>query len=110
MRLPNAERAIVDPSKIRDYLLSASHPIGRFKAVFFRSLGYQSNAWEGLAHDLHAHARSHPVYSVETTEFGYKYEVRGILKGPSGRTAEVITVWIMLNDEDSPRFVTAIPG
>jgi len=39
MSLPNAERAVVDPVKVRDYLLSAVHPIGRFKARFFVAMG-----------------------------------------------------------------------
>ena len=42
--------------------------------------------------------------------FGQKYEVRGTLRGPSGRRAEVVTVWIVLSGESSPRFVTAVPG
>lgn len=46
MSLPNADRAIVDPAKVRDYLLSASHPVGRFKAAFFLSLGYSEDRWE----------------------------------------------------------------
>jgi hypothetical protein len=40
MNLPNADRAVVDPAKLRDYLLAAGHPVGRFKARFFVSLGY----------------------------------------------------------------------
>ena len=38
---------------------------------------------------------------------GKKYEVRGILQGPFGRRAEVVTVWIILENETFPRFVTA---
>jgi hypothetical protein len=34
MKLPNAERAEAPPEKLRDYLLSPSHPVGRFKARF----------------------------------------------------------------------------
>ena len=40
MLLPGADRAIVDAAKVRDYLLSPEHPVGRFKAVFFGALGY----------------------------------------------------------------------
>ena len=40
MKLPFAERAVVDPDKLRDYLLSSTHPVGRFKAVFFALLGW----------------------------------------------------------------------
>lgn len=34
-KLPNAEQAVVEPAKVRDYLLSSAHPVGRFKAVVF---------------------------------------------------------------------------
>ena len=46
MQLPNAEQAVVDEVKIRTYLLSSEHPVGRFKAAFFRGLGFESG---GLA-------------------------------------------------------------
>jgi hypothetical protein len=39
VRLPGGERAIIDPEKLRDYVLSRAHPVGRFKAAFFASLG-----------------------------------------------------------------------
>jgi hypothetical protein len=44
--LPNADNAIIEPSKIRDYLLSATHPVGRFESVVFNSLGYTADNWE----------------------------------------------------------------
>ena len=44
------------------------------------------------------------------SNFGQKYEVNGILRGPSGREARVTTVWIVKNGEDFPRFVTVYPG
>ena len=46
----------------------------------------------------------------QKTEYGKKYEVRGRLEGPSGKSAEVVSVWIVLEDEEIPRFVTAFPG
>ena len=36
--LPNASKAEINPAKVRDYLLSSSHPIGRFKQPFFVAL------------------------------------------------------------------------
>jgi hypothetical protein len=39
MILPRAEDAVVEPAKLRDTLLSREHPVGRFKAAFFESLG-----------------------------------------------------------------------
>jgi Domain of unknown function (DUF6883) len=32
--------------KLRDYLLSRLHPVGRFKAPFFASLGYGADNWQ----------------------------------------------------------------
>jgi hypothetical protein len=57
-RLPNADQAIIPQSKVRDYLLSLTHPIGRFKAVFFRALGYKPEQWRRLQMDLLRIARS----------------------------------------------------
>jgi len=50
VRVPNAERALIDRAKLTDYLLSPSHPIGRFKARFFNRLGFRADAWEELEH------------------------------------------------------------
>ena len=52
MLIPNADRATIDPAKLRDYLLSATHPIGRFKARFFNALGFAADRWEELAEAL----------------------------------------------------------
>ncbi len=45
MRLPNAEYAVVDKAKVREYLLSTEHPVGRFKARFFRAHCYSTTEW-----------------------------------------------------------------
>ena len=90
MKLPNAESAFIEPAKIRDYLLSGSHPIGRFKYRFFSRLGYTSEQWERLEADLLELAIAEEAIIGESTEYGQKYEVRGMLKGPSGREADVV--------------------
>jgi hypothetical protein len=45
MRLPNADEAVIPVEELRDYLLSPTHPIGRFKATFFAGLGYTADDW-----------------------------------------------------------------
>jgi len=40
--------AIIAPEKLRDYILSTAHPIGRYKSAFFRSLGYTQVHWQQL--------------------------------------------------------------
>jgi len=110
MKLPSAERAAIAPAKIRDYLLSTSHPVGRFKAPFFASLGYTSVNWLRLDKDLRDLAVSGDAELGKDSPYGQKYEIRGTLRGPSGRFAEVLTVWIILFGGDVPQFVTAFPG
>jgi hypothetical protein len=109
MSLPNADRAFVDPAKIRDYLLAATHPVGRFKARFFVSLGYAEEQWERLRDDILALGRSGDVSSETASAYGRKFEVDGILTGPSGRSATVRSIWIIRAQEDSPRLVTVFP-
>ena len=110
MVLPEAEHAVVDAAKVRDYLLSHEHAIGRFKAVFFETLGYKQLEWARLQSDLLALSRAGHAVEGQKSSFGQKYEVRGTLEGPSGRAAEVVTVWVVLTGQVVPRFVTAYPG
>jgi len=109
LSLPNSDRAVIDAAKVPDYLLSEAHPVGRFKAAFFVSLGYSRDHWELLRDDLLALARAGPAVPGKPSAFGHTFEVDGILIGPSGRSAHVKTVWIIRTNEDSPRFVTAFP-
>ena len=108
MVLPNASSAVIDPRKVREYLLSETHPVGRFKAAVFVALGYTSARWEVLRDDLLAIGRTGAAVAGEQGPYGQKYEVDGMLTGPSGRSAQVRTVWIVI-DKVAPRFVTAFP-
>jgi len=108
--LPNAEQAIVEPAKIRDYLLSQSHPVGRFKAVVFLSLGYTSEDWARLCDDLLSLARAGEARPGQQSEYGRKYEVSGTLQGPNGRVRSITTIWLVPVSESRPKFITAFPG
>ncbi|WP_022947362.1 DUF6883 domain-containing protein [Methylohalobius crimeensis] len=108
MKLPNAKHVVISSAKLRNYLLSPTHPIGRYKAVFFRGLGYEQNQWKVLEKDLRR-LLNQEAEEIEVTEYGTKYAVRGQIVGPNGRAADIISVWIILNGENVPRFVTAYP-
>ena len=88
MKLPAAERAVIPAAKIRDYLLSTSHPVGRFKAPFFASLGYTNTNWRRLEEDLRDLAVSSDAELGKGSLYGQNYEIRGILSGPSGGLRE----------------------
>ena len=108
--LPNADRAEIDPEKLRGYLLSASHPVGRFKARFFAALGYSPDRWEELDADLRAHHLTQDTERAELGPHGQTFTIRAILKGPNGQSAMVRSVWFIATGREAPRFVTAYPG
>jgi hypothetical protein len=58
MDLPYKGHAVVEREKVRDYLLSPSHPTGKGKAEFFTSMGFQREAWEVFADALRQMARN----------------------------------------------------
>jgi hypothetical protein len=105
-----AQQAVIAPAKIRDYLLSTSHAVGRFKAPFFAGLGYTDADWQTLEQDLLAIAASGDAELGRESPYRQKYEIRGTLTGPSGKSANVLTVWIVRFESDVPQFVTAFPG
>ena len=95
---------------MQDYLLSREHPVGRAKARFFESLGFTRAAWPMLQSALLQLGRDGEAEPAAASVFGQKYAVRGIIQGPSGETALVVTVWIILTGETIPRFITGHPG
>jgi hypothetical protein len=109
LRIPNADRAFIDPEKLHEYLLSRNHPVGRFKAAFFLALGYSAETWRQLENDLRSQHLSRDATAEESTGYGKKYTIRATLVGPSSQSAEVVTVWVVRTGEDFPRFVTAYP-
>lgn len=109
-RLPGAERAFVDPIKVRDYLLSPEHPVGCNKARFFAALGFTRAAWPALWRTLLSIAHEGEAVPGAETPFGRKYEIHATIIGPSGKPARVVTVWMIRDGEDFPRLVTAYPG
>ena len=108
--LLNVRKAVVEPSKVRDYLLSPSHPVGRFKAVVFLALGYTQDNWGKLKDDLLAIAQTGDAVPAEPSTYGQKYEVSGKLTGPNGQVRYFKTLWLVESGKSVPRFLTAYPG
>ena len=108
--LPNFDRTIVEPTKVQDYLLASAHPVGRFKAVVFGALGYTQDHWEVLRSDLLSMAATNSAVLGQLSPCGQKYEVSGILMGPSGRSGKFVSAWIVPVGDETPRLVTVLPG
>ena len=108
--LPNAGRAVIDPVKLHGYLLSTTHPIGRFKARFFAALGFVAERWSEFATALRAQHLVSEAEAGSLEPHGQFFTIRAMLKGPTGASAVVVSVWLVQTGEDHPRFVTAYPG
>lgn len=110
MRVPNADKAIIPPEKLRDYLLSSSHPVGWFKVAYFNELGYSAENWERLEHYLRKQILSNNAVEIEGFSYGKKFVITEYLVTPSEKTVKISTVWVILTGESIPRFITAYPG
>lgn len=110
MELPNKSRTQVPLEKIVNYLLSETHSVGKSKAKYFRSYGFDDENANDLANGLLAIAQNSQVESSERSPYGTKYVVDGELETSNGDMIQVRTIWIIENDDDTPRFVTAYPA
>jgi hypothetical protein len=99
VKIPNAERAVVDMRKIEGYCLNTQHPRGKHKARVFAHHGISEpqllklallNAVESvepgrIVHDLHG--------ALYVLEFRW-------------RDALIRSVWMVRKNEDFPRLVS----
>ena len=109
MKLPNHKNASVSLSKISNYLISETHPVGKWKAKIFHSHGYTQKNIDSLRDGLLSIANQEEVKDIINTIYGTKYIIDGNLKTPSGKELNVKTVWIIDTGREIPRFVTAYP-
>ena len=108
MKLPSADRVQIDDRKIREYLLSRTHAVGRFKARFFAAVGFDETTATAFVAEIRRIAEGGEVEETEEIEFGRKYTVPGELRGPVG-VAQVLTVWIQETGQQDVRLVTVRP-
>ena len=93
MKLPNADRAVVEIEKLRDYCLSASHPRGRHKArVFVTALGITAE-------------NSEEATPTDGDKYGQRYMV-DFRMVRQDKQADIRTTWIVRTGEDDPRLTS----
>jgi hypothetical protein len=107
---PNRESAYIPREKLTNYLLAESHPIGKSKAKFFRSLGFDETNLKKLEQGLLSIAHFGEVVKQVESSHGTKYVMDGELETPTGATVSIKTVWIVDIGQEQPRFVTAYPA
>jgi hypothetical protein len=110
MKLPHRKDAYVPAAKLSDYLLSETHPVGRLKSRFFRSMGFHEANIGLLEQQLVALAHSEEVEGLVESPYGRKFIIEGYLQTPVGLSVRVRTVWLLEPYDVRPRFITAYPA
>jgi hypothetical protein len=99
MKLPNADRAVVDIEKLREYCLSATHPRGRHKArVFATVLGLTAVDADELRRMILSAIISEEATPTENDEYGQRYVVDFNISR-QGSEAFVRSSWIIRTGE-----------
>jgi hypothetical protein len=106
MTLPNADRAVVEIAKLRDYCLNPDHVRGRHKArVFEAALGLTAEHAEELRQALLEAARTHEAQTTDHDQYGQRFVLDFIMVRESSRAA-VRSCWIVRAGEDFPRLTS----
>ena len=106
MKLPNAERAVVDVRKLRQYCLNTDHPRGQHKARVFQSaLGWTAEQAEDVRRRLLEAALMENVSFLGADDYGQRYALEFPAQGAGG-VATVRSLWIIRYGEDFPRFAS----
>ncbi len=109
MKIPNAEHAIVDIRKLRDYCLNPQHNKGKNKARLFASLlGMNSNDAEELRNALLEAVRRQDAQLAEKDAYGQRYTLDFTLTWQD-KQATIRSGWIIETDSDLPKLTTAFP-
>jgi filamentous hemagglutinin len=107
--LRNADRAIIDERKVRDYLLNPLHARGGHKArMFAAALGYGRFDHARLITQIKDGILRHGAMLIDVTRYGERFRVELPITGSTG-SAVVRTLWIVRTGEDVPRLTSAYP-
>ena len=110
MKIPNAERAVVDIRKLRDYCLNPQHHKGKHKARLFASLlGMNSDDAEELRNALLEAIKKQDAQLIrEKDAYGQRYTLDFPLIWQD-KQATIRSAWIIEIDSDIPKLTTAFP-
>jgi len=106
MKLPNANRAVVDVRKLRDYCFNREHPRGQHKARVFQSaLGWTAGSADDVRRRLLVVVQREEASFLSSDDYGKRYALDFFADGPAGPVT-VRSLWIVRRDEDFPRFAS----
>ena len=103
------ETTIIEPKKLRDYLLNQSHPEGATKAGYLSELGYNQENYHILEFDLRNQHLTHDAQPGKVSIYGAKFEIVAPLIGPNGKLRLIRSVWMIRKYDTVARLITLIP-
>jgi hypothetical protein len=109
MLIPNAENAIVDIRKLRDYCLNPEHENGKHKARLFASiLGMTADDAEELRQILCEVVQTKDARLGRQDEFGQRYTLDFAIAWQN-KEATLRSGWIIEPGSDIPKLTTCYP-
>jgi hypothetical protein len=109
MKIPNNDRALIEPSKLTEYLLNTGHKRGGTKAKLLLQFGYSPDNWQQLELDIRKFHLTEDVKLIKETAYGTRYEISANLITPINIPLLVKTVWQIDTGTDFPRLITLFP-
>ena len=104
--LRNADRAIIEEQKLRDYLLNPDNPNNGGKWRVFFAIGYRPESWEILETDLRQQHLTQEAEFSRATPHGDRYKIAAVLHGPRG-SANIESVWQFDVGSEVARLISA---
>ena len=109
MKIPNADRAVVDVRKLRGYSLNPTHRTGKHKArMFAAALGITADDAEALRDILLKAVKAYDAELGLKDSYGQRYQVDFTLEW-RGKQAVVRSAWIIEPDVPYPRSTSCYP-
>lgn len=109
MLIPNAENAVVDICKLRNYCLNSEHSTGKHKARLFQSmLGMTTDNATELCQILLKVIKTHPAKLGRKDSFGQRYTLNFTLEWQN-KSAVIRSGWIIEINSSILRLTSCYP-
>ncbi|WP_310416257.1 DUF6883 domain-containing protein [Chamaesiphon sp. OTE_8_metabat_110] len=109
MKIPNSDRAVIEASKLTEYLLNTEHKRVGAKAKLLIQFGYSIENWQQLETDIRRFHLTEDVNLITETAYGTRYQISANLITPVERLLFVKAVWQIDINTDFPRLITLVP-
>ena len=95
------DNSVIPESKLTKYALDKNHAGGgRDKAIAFElALGYNQSNYKDLMQQVYDKLNAYPAVFKRTDKYGDRYEIVMDITGPNGKTAKVLTGWLLKDEK-----------